>query len=86
MICAELGYKSYLEESQLKEKGWIKISRDVPYTYETLHKRHIYTRELKMTKKQADALIDLGFSSDEGFNIITENAPASTGGEMNRPN
>lgn len=68
MICAELGYRGYLEESQLEEKGWIKISRDVPYTYETLHKQHIYTHELKMTKKQADTLIDLGFSSDEDFN------------------
>lgn len=72
MICAELGYKSYLEESQLEEKGWIKISRDVPYTYETLHKRHIYTHELKMTKKQADALIDLGFSSDEDFKFLVQ--------------
>lgn len=72
MICAELGYRSYLEESQLEEKGWIKISRDVPYTYETLHKQHIYTHELKMTKKQADTLIDLGFSSDEDFKFLVE--------------
>ena len=72
MICAELGYGNYLVELQLEEKGWIKISRDVPYTYETLHKQHIYTHELKMTKKQADTLIDLGFSSDEDFKFLVK--------------
>lgn len=72
MICAELGYRGYLEESQLEEKGWIKISRDVPYTFETLHKRHIYTSGLKVTKKQADTLIDLGFSSDEDFKMLVK--------------
>ena len=70
--CNQMENKSYMEESQLEEKGWIKISRDVPYTYETLHKRHIYTHELKMTKKQADALIDLGFSSDEDFKFLVQ--------------
>lgn len=72
MICVELGYRGYLEESQLEEKGWIKISRDVPYTYETLHKQHIYTHDLRMTKKQADTLIDLGFSSDEDFKFLVK--------------
>lgn len=72
MICAELGYRGYLEELQLEEKGWIKISRCVPYTYETLHKQHIYTHDFRMTKKQADTLIDLGFSSDEDFKFMLE--------------
>ena len=72
MICAELGYEDWAEEIQLEEKGWIKISRDVPYTYETLHKQHIYTHDLRMTKKQADTLIDLGFSSDEDFKLLVE--------------
>lgn len=72
MICAELGYEDLAEERQLEEKGWIKISRDVPYTYETLHKQHIYTHGLRMTKKQADTLIDLGFSSDEDFKLLVE--------------
>lgn len=44
----------------------------LPYTYETLHKQHIYTHELKMTKKQADTLIDLGFSSDEDFKFLVK--------------
>lgn len=72
MICAEFGYKSHLEELQLEEKGWIRISRDVPYTYETLHKQHIYSSGLRMTKKQADTLIDLGFSADENFKVLLE--------------
>lgn len=72
MICAELGYKPWSEERQLEEKGWIKISRDVPYTYETLHKQCIYTTGCRMTKKQADTLIDLGFSSDEDFKVLVE--------------
>ena len=72
MICAELGYEDWAEEIQLEEKGWIKISRDVPYTYKTLHKQHIYTHDLRMTKKQADTLIDLGFSSNEDFKLLVE--------------
>ena len=72
MICAELGYGNYLVELQLEEKGWIKISRDAPYTYETLHKQHIYTHDFRMTKKQADTLIDLGFSSDEDFKLLVK--------------
>lgn len=61
-----------MEELQLEEKGWIRISRDVPYTYETLHKQHIYSSGLRMTKKQADTLIDLGFSADENFKVLLE--------------
>lgn len=72
MICTELGYRGYMEESQLEEKGWIKISRDTPYTFETLHKQRIYTSGLKMTKKQADTLIDLGFSSDKDFKMLVK--------------
>lgn len=72
MICAELGYRGYLEELQLEKKGWIKIFRCAPYTYETLHKQHIYTHDLRMTKKQADTLIDLGFSSDKDFKLLVE--------------
>ncbi len=72
MICAELGYRGYLEENQLEEKGWIKISRDIPYTFETLHKRRIYASDCKLTKKQADTLVDLGFSSNDDFKALLE--------------
>lgn len=72
MICEELGYRGYLEESALEEKGWIKIARDVPYTYENTHKQRIYSNDLKMTKKQADTLIDLGFSTADDFKLLVE--------------
>lgn len=72
MICEELGYSGFLHERELEEKGWIKISRDVPYTFENLHSKHIYTSDLRMTKKQADILIDLGYSSDETFKFLVD--------------
>lgn len=72
MICKELGYRGYLEEIELEEKGWIKIAREAPYTYENMHKQHIYVKDLKMTKKQADTLIDLGFSAADDFKLLVE--------------
>ena len=62
MICAELGYKGYLEESQLEEKGWIKITKDPLFSHGSSDMKGIYSTGLKMTKKQADTLVDLGFS------------------------
>lgn len=71
MICAELGYKDWAEERQLEEKGWIKISRKPPYVPE-IYKKQIFANDLNMTKKQADTLIDLGFSSDNDFKLLVE--------------
>lgn len=72
MICAELGYKSYLEESQLEEKGWIKITKDPLFSHMGSDMRGIYSTGLKMTKKQADTLVDLGFSSNDDFKALLE--------------
>lgn len=72
MICAELGYKSYLEESQLEEKGWIKITKDPLFSHSGSDMRGIYSTGLKMTKKQADTLVDLGFSSNDDFKALLE--------------
>lgn len=72
MICAELGYKSYLEESQLEEKGWIKITKDPLFSHRGSDMRGIYSTGLKMTKKQADTLVDLGFSSNDDFKALLE--------------
>lgn len=71
MICDELGYRGYLGESQLEVKGWIKISRKPPYVPE-IHNKQIFANYLNMTKKQADTLIDLGFSSDKDFKLLVE--------------
>lgn len=72
MICAELGYRGYLGESQLEVKGWIKITKDPLFGHRGSDMRRIYSTEFKMTKKQADTLIDLGFSSDENFKLLVE--------------
>lgn len=72
MICKEIGVKTYYTERYLEEHGWVKISRDVPYTVENLHKKHIYVNELRITKKQADTLVDLGYSSDSNFQYLVE--------------
>lgn len=72
MICKEIGVKTYYTERYLEERGWVKISRDVPYTVENLHKKHIYANELRITKKQADTLVDLGYSSDPNFQYLVE--------------
>jgi hypothetical protein len=72
MICAELGYKSYLEESQLEEKGWIKITKDSLFSHRGSDMRRIYSTGLKMTKKQADTLVDLGFSSNDDFKALLD--------------
>lgn len=71
MICAELGYRDYLAERQLEVKGWIKISRKPPYV-PGIYKKQIFVNDSRITKKQADTLIDLGFSSDKYFKLLVE--------------
>lgn len=71
MLCKEYGYNSYFAERELEERGWIKIMREAPYTPDNWKKR-IYAEGLRITKKQADALVDLGYSSDEEFRFLVE--------------
>lgn len=71
MICEELGIKTYSPERKLEESGWVKIMRDVPYTPDNWKKK-IYVEGLKLTKKQADTLVDLGYSADEDFKFMLE--------------
>lgn len=71
MLCKEYGYNEYFPERMLEKKGWIKIMRDAPYTPDNWKKR-IYAEGLKITKKQADTLVDLGYSADEEFKMILE--------------
>ncbi|MCC8157257.1 MAG: hypothetical protein LIO54_08280 [Oscillospiraceae bacterium] len=72
MICNELYGKEFRPESKLEETGWIKISRPAPYTPENYGKTAIYSKDLMMTKAQADTLVDLGFSNDENFRFMME--------------
>lgn len=71
MLCKEYGYSHYSPERQLEEKGWVKIMRGTPYTPDNWRKK-IYAEGLKITKKQADALVDLGYSSNEEFKVLVE--------------
>lgn len=71
MLCEEYGYNSYFAERTLEEKGWVKIMREAPYTPDNWRKI-IYAEGLRITKKQADALVDLGYSSDEEFKFLVE--------------
>ena len=45
--------------------------REAPYTPDNW-KRRIYAEGLRITKKQADALVDLGYSSNEEFRFLVE--------------
>lgn len=71
MLCEEYGYNTFNAENTLEEKGWVKIMRDAPYTPDNWKKR-IYAEGLRITKKQADALVDLGYSSDPEFQFMVE--------------
>ncbi len=71
MLCEEYGYSTFSPERTLEEKGWVKIFRDAPYTPDNWKKR-IYAEKMRITKKQADTLVDLGYSSDDDFAFILE--------------
>ncbi len=71
MLCKEYGYNTISPERTLEESGWVKIFRDAPYTPDNWKKR-IYVEKARITKKQADTLVDLGFSSDDDFVFLME--------------
>lgn len=61
-ICKELGYKEYLCERELEERGWVKVTA----SWEGgVKKRVAYAgRDMFISKKQADRLFDLGLNDD----------------------
>lgn len=74
-ICKELGFDSYRPESELEERGWVKISRPAPYTPENLNKRAAYFGGFNVkfefiSKHQADKLIDLGLYEEDKMTRI----------------
>lgn len=59
VICEELGLRH--GERQLEEKGWIKVTKS---QNDEAFKKNVYVKDLYITKKQADALYDLGLYED----------------------
>lgn len=53
-------------ERKLEESGWVKVAMKAPYDYQN-PKKFLYAEGLKITKKQADTLVDLGYSAHEDF-------------------
>ena len=71
MICKEYGYETFNAERELEKRGWVKIMREAPYTPDNW-KKHIYVKDLKLTKKQADTLMDLGYGKNEDYQFLVE--------------
>ena len=63
-ICEELGYTGYNSESILEEKGWLKVSREAPYTPDNINSRVIYTTQTKLTKKQKEIIYEQKLDND----------------------
>lgn len=61
-ICRELGYKEYCCESELEERGWIKVT----LSWENRERKRVaYAgKGMFISKKQADRLFDLGLYDD----------------------
>ena len=65
-ICKELGYKCYDHEQELEKKGWIKIYRPAPYTWENRDQSEPYfnMRDSEVgeyiSAKQYERLCELG--------------------------
>lgn len=69
-ICEELNFEGYNPEKTLEDKGWLRISRPVPYNYENLNKRTIYSTKFEFTKKQVDIIYDLNLQDDDNVKWI----------------
>ena len=69
VICKELGLKVYNEERELEECGWIKMSRNIPYTSENIDKAIPYFNMHNskvggyISTKQYEKLCELGYEN-----------------------
>lgn len=69
-ICKELGIEVYNPESELEKKGYVRISRPAPYTYENKDDSYPYFCTYAsavgeyITKKQYEKLCELGFENN----------------------
>lgn len=65
-ICKEMRFNEYGNtERELEKRGWIKISRNAPYTYENrFSKAPYYLNDNPITKAQYDKLCDIGLEND----------------------
>lgn len=71
-LCEEMGYNSHYAERQLENLGWIKISREAPYTPDNINSQYPYIMTDTITKKQADTLFDLNLYNDWRIKHIIE--------------
>ena len=56
-ICEEMGLQAYMAENTLEDNGWVKVTAG----WESgIFKKSVFVKDLSITKKQADALFDLG--------------------------
>lgn len=56
-ICEEAGYDTYNAELYLEERGWVKVTASWD---RGIKRKRVFVNECFLTKKQADALVDLG--------------------------
>lgn len=66
MLMKEMGKSTYTADMDLEDAGWIRVFRQVPYVPNNWSKC-LYSKGSKITKKQADTLVDLGYSTHEDF-------------------
>ncbi len=62
-LCEELGITNSNAEKQLEQMGWIKISRDVPYTPDNLKSQVPYATTQTITQAQYKTLCDIGLDN-----------------------
>ena len=65
-----MNFDGYNPEKTLEDKGWLRISRPVPYSYDNLNKRTIYSTKCSFTKKQVDIIYDLKLQDDDNIRWI----------------
>ena len=56
-ICEEIGFGIHSAETTLEDKGWVKVTAG---WQNGVFKKSVYANDLRITKKQADTLFDLG--------------------------
>lgn len=71
-IVSEMGHTTYNEERYLEEMGWVKITKAPPY--DGSERKAVFAKDCRLTKKQADRLVDLGYSENTDVKFMIENS------------
>lgn len=75
VICEELKLDCYRPERTLEELGWIKISKEAPYTPENVNSKAPYCDTNHISKAQYDKICEIGLGEDwrvQGWFYISE--------------